>query len=147
MSKFDLNNFNMPYLQQLPGHFITKAIKASFIDEPIWRLKDAVGVIKAIGQTQFTVTNIYVYALKNGVPIVPSEAVYDFEIEEFPLDYPWHQIVKKSSDMTMAFVKDFQFLTADSFHGQEAAFSFWAFNEKVYRRFQKSSDEAEIQEE
>ena len=147
MSKFDLNNFNMLYLQQLPGHFITKAIKASFIDEPIWRLKDAVGVIKAIGQTQFTVTNIYVYALKNGVPIVPSEAVYDFEIEEFPLDYPWHQIVKKSSDMTMAFVKEFQFLTADSFHGQEAAFSFWAFNEKVYRRFQKSSDEAEIQEE
>ena len=137
----------MLYLQQLPGHFITKAIKASFIDEPIWRLKDAVGVIKAIGQTQFTVTNIYVYALKNGVPIVPSEAVYDFEIEEFPLDYPWHQIVKKSSDMTMAFVKEFQFLTADSFHGQEAAFSFWAFNEKVYRRFQKSSDEAEIQEE
>ena len=137
----------MPYLQQLPGHFITKAIKASFIDEPIWRLKDAVGVIKAIEQTQFTVTNIYVYALKNGVPIVPSEAVYDFEIEEFPLDYPWHQIVKKSSDMTMAFVKEFQFLTADSFHGQEAAFSFWAFNEKVYRRFQKSSDEAEIQEE
>ena len=147
MSKFDLNNFNMLYLQQLPSHFITKAIKASFIDEPIWRLKDAVGVIKAIGQTQFTVTNIYVYALKNGVPIVPSEAVYDFEIEEFPLDYPWHQIVKKSSDMTMAFVKEFQFLTADSFHGQEAAFSFWAFNEKVYRRFQKSSDEAEIQEE
>ena len=137
----------MLYLQQLPGHFITKAIKASFIDEPIWRLKDAVGVIKAIEQTQFTVTNIYVYALKNGVPIVPSEAVYDFEIEEFPLDYPWHQIVKKSSDMTMAFVKEFQFLTADSFHGQEAAFSFWAFNEKVYRRFQKSSDEAEIQEE
>ena len=147
MSKFDLNNFNMLYLQQLPSHFITKAIKASFIDEPIWRLKDAVGVIKAIGQTQFTVTNIYVYALKNGVPIVPSEAVYDFEIEEFPLDYPWHQIVKKSSDMTMAFVKEFQFLTADSFYGQEAAFSFWAFNEKVYRRFQKSSDEAEIQEE
>ena len=147
MSKFDLNNFNMLYLQQLPSHFITKAIKASFIDEPIWRLKDAVGVIKAIEQTQFTVTNIYVYALKNGVPIVPSEAVYDFEIEEFPLDYPWHQIVKKSSDMTMAFVKEFQFLTADSFHGQEAAFSFWAFNEKVYRRFQKSSDEAEIQEE
>ena len=137
----------MLYLQQLPGHFITKAIKASFIDEPIWRLKDAVGVIKAIEQTQFTVTNIYVYAFKNGVPIVPSEAVYDFEIEEFPLDYPWHQIVKKSSDMTMAFVKEFQFLTADSFHGQEAAFSFWAFNEKVYRRFQKSSDEAEIQEE
>jgi hypothetical protein len=136
----------MLYLQQLPGHFITKAIKASFIDEPIWRLKDAVGVIKAIEQTQFTVTNIYVYALKNGVPIVPSEAVYDFEIEEFPLDYPWHQIVKKSSDMTMAFVKEFQFLTSDSFHGQEAAFSFWAFNEKVYRRFQKSSDEAEIQE-
>jgi hypothetical protein len=136
----------MPYLQQLPGHFIKKAIKASFIDEPIWRLKDAVGVIKAIEQTQFTVTNIYVYALKNGVPIVPSEAVYDFEIEEFPLDYPWHQIVKKSSDMTMAFVKEFQFLTSDSFHGQEAAFSFWAFNEKVYRRFQKSSDEAEIQE-
>jgi hypothetical protein len=147
MSKFDLNNFNMLYLQQLPGHFITKAIKASFIDEPIWRLKDAVGVIKAIEQTQFTVTNIYVYALKNGVPIVPSEAVYDFEIEEFPLDYPWHQVVKKSSDMTMAFVKEFQFLTADSFHGQEAAFSFWAFNEKVYRRFQKYSDEAEAQEE
>ena len=146
MSKFNLNNFNMLYLQQFPGYFIAKAIKASFIDEPIWRLKDAVEVIKTIGQIQFAVTNVYVYALKNGVPIVPSEAVYDFEIEEFPLDYPWHQVVKKSSDMTMVFVKEFQFLTADSFHGQEAAFSFWAFNEKVYRRFQKYSDEAEEQE-
>jgi hypothetical protein len=55
MSKFDLNNFNMLYLQQLPGHFITKAIKASFIDDPIWRLKDAVEVIKATKQTQFAV--------------------------------------------------------------------------------------------
>ena len=147
MSKFDLNNLNMLYLQKLQGHFIKKAIKASFIDEPIWRLKDAVEVIKAIEQTQFAVTNVYVYALKNSVPIVPSEAVYDFAIEEFPLDYSWHHIVKKSSDMTMAFVKEFQFLTADSLHGQEAAFSFWAFNEKVYRRFQKFSDEAEVQEE
>ena len=146
MSKFNLNNLNMLYLQQLPGHLITTAIKASFIDEPIWQMRDAVEIIKAIEQTQFAVTNVYVYAFKNGVPIVPSEAVYDFEIEEFPLDYPWHQIVKKSSDMTMAFVKEFQFLTADSFHGQEAAFSFWAFNEKVYRRFQKYSDEVEIQE-
>lgn len=147
MSKFDLNNLNMLYLQQLQGHFIKKAIKASFIDEPIWCLKDAVEVIKAIEQTQFAVTNVYVYALKNSEPIVPSEAVYDFAIEEFPLDYSWHHIVKKSSDMTMAFVKEFQFLTADSLHGQEAAFSFWAFNEKVYRRFQKFSDEAEVQEE
>lgn len=147
MSKFDLNNFNMLYLQQLPSHFITKAIKASFIDEPIWRLKDAVEVIKAIEQTQFAVTNVYVYALKNSVPIVSSEAVYDFEIEEFPPNYPWHHIVKTSSDMTMVFVKEFQFSTTDPLHGQEAAFSFWAFNEKVYRRFQKYSDEAELQEE
>ena len=146
MSKFDLNNFNMLYLQQLPDYFITKAIKASFIDEPIWQMRDAVEVVKAIEQTQFAITNVYVYALKSGVPIVPSEAVYDFEIEEFPLDYSWRQIVKKSSDMMMAFVKEFQFLASDSFHGQEAAFSFWAFNEKVYRRFQKYSHEAAIQE-
>lgn len=146
MSKFDLNNFNMLYLQQLPGHFRTKAIKASFIDEPIWRMRDAVAVIKAIKQAQFAITNVYVYAIKDGVPMVPSRAVYDFEIDEFPLDYPWCQIVKKSSAMTMDFVKEFQFLASDSFHGEEAAFSFWAFNEKVYRRFQKYSDEAEIRE-
>jgi hypothetical protein len=146
MSKFDLNNFNMLYLQQLSDHFITKAIRASFIDEPIWRMREAVEVIKAIEQTQFAITNVYVYALKSGVPIVSSEAVYDFEIEEFPLDYSWRQIVKKSSDMMMAFVKEFQFLASDSLHGQEAAFSFWAFNEKVYRQFQKYSDEAAIQE-
>lgn len=147
MSKFDLNNFNMLYLQQLPGHFMTKAIKARFIDEPIWRMRDAVAAIKAIKQAQFAITNVYVYAFKGGVPIVPSEVVYDFEIEEFPFDYPWHQIVKKSSDMAMTFTKEFQFLASDSLYGQEAAFSFWAFNKKVYRQFQKYSDEVEIQEE
>ena len=147
MSKFDLDNFNMLYLQQLPGYFVTKAIKASFIDEPIWQIRDAVEVIKAIEQTRFAITNVYVYALKNGMPMVPSEAVYDFEIEEFSLNDPWRQIVKKSSDITMTFVKEFQFLASDSFYGQEAAFSFWAFNEKIYRRFQKYSDEAEIQKE
>ena len=136
----------MLYLQQLPGHFIEKAVRASFIDEPIWQMKDALQVIKAIEQTQFAITNVYVYALKNGVPIVPSQAVYDFEIEEFPLDYPWRQIVKKSSVTTITFVKEFQFLAPDSFRGQEAAFSFWAFNEKVYRRFQKSGDATQIQE-
>ena len=94
MSKFDLNNSNMLYLQQLPGYFITKAIKASFIDEPSWQMRDALEVIKAIEQSQFAITNVYVYALKDGVPIVPSEAVYDFEIAGFPLDYLWHQIVK-----------------------------------------------------
>ena len=146
MSKVDLNNLNMLYLQQLPGHLITEAIKASFIDEPIWQMRDAVEVIKAIEQSQFAITSIYVYALKDGVPMVPSEAVYDFEIEELPLNYPWHQIVKKSSDMTMNFVKKFQFLASGSLHGQEAAFSFWAFNEKVYRRFQKYSNEVETQE-
>ena len=146
MSKFDLNNLNMLYLQQLPCHLITKAIKTSFIDEPIWQMRDAVEVIKAIEQTQFAITNVYVYAFKDGVTIVPSEAVYDFEIEEFPLNSPWHQIVKKSSDMTMDFVKKFQFLASGSLHGQEAAFSFWAFNEKVYRRFQKYSDEMEAEE-
>ncbi|RKU06495.1 hypothetical protein C6502_19850 [Candidatus Poribacteria bacterium] len=146
MSKFDLSNLNMLYLQQLPSHFITKAIKASFIDEPIWQMRDAVEVIKAIEQTQFAITNVYVYAFKDGVPIVPSEAVYDFEIEELPLNYPWHQILKKSSDMTMDFVKRFQFLASGSLHGQEAAFSFWAFNEEVYRRFQKYSDKVEAQE-
>lgn len=146
MSKFDLNNLNMLYLQQLPGHPIAKAITASFIDEPIWQMRDAVEVIKAIEQTQFAITNVYVYAFKDGVPIVSSETVYDFEIEELPLNYPWHQIVKKSSDMTMNFVKKFQFLASGSLHGQEAAFSFWAFNEKVYRRFQKYSNEVETQE-
>ena len=103
-------------------------------------------VIKAIEQNQFAITNVYVYAFKDGVPIVPSEAVYDFEIEELPLNYPWRQIVKKSSDMTMDFVKRFQFLTSGSLHGQEAAFSFWAFNEKVYRRFQKYSNEIEAED-
>ena len=83
----------MLYLQKLPGDFITKAIKASFIDRPIWLMGDVLEVIKAIEQTQFAITNVYVYALKNDMPIVPSEAVYDFEIAEFPLDYPWHQIV------------------------------------------------------
>ena len=145
MSKFDLNNLNMLYLQQLPGHLITKAIKASFIDEPIWQMRDTVEVIETIEQTQFAITNVYVYALKDGVPIVPSDAVYDFEIEEFPLNSPWRQIVKKSSDMTMDFVKKFQFLASGSLHSQEAAFSFWAFNEKVYRRFQKYSDKVEAQ--
>ena len=85
MSKFDLNNLNMLYLQQLPDHPITKAIKASFIDEPIWQMRDAVVVIKTIEQTQFAITNVYIYAFKGGVPIVPSEAVYNFEIEELPL--------------------------------------------------------------
>ena len=56
-----VNNLNMLYLQQLPGHLITKAIKASFIDEPIWQMRDAVEVIKAIKQTQFAITNVYVY--------------------------------------------------------------------------------------
>ena len=46
----------------------------------------------------------------------------------------------------MDFVKKFQFLTSGSLHGQEAAFSFWAFNEKVYRRFQTCSDKVEAQE-
>ena len=146
MSKFDLSNLNMLYLQQLPSHLITKAIKASFIDEPIWQMRDAVEVIKAIEQSQFAITSVYVYALKDGVPMVPSEAVYDFEIEELPLNSTWCQIVEKSSDMTMDFVKKFQFLASGSLHGQEAAFSFWAFNEKVYRRFQKYSDELEAQE-
>ena len=86
------------------------------------------------------------YALKDGVPIVPSDAVYGFEIEEFSLNSPQRQIVKKSSDMTIDFVKKFQFLASDSLHGQETVFSFWAFNEKVYRRFQKYSDEVEAQE-
>ena len=145
MSEFDLNNLNMLYLQKLQGHFIKKAIKTSFIDEPIWQMRDAVEVIEAIEQTQFAITNVYVYALKDGVPIVPSDAVYDFEIEELPLNYPWRQVVKKSSDMTMDFVKKFQFLDSGSLHSQEAAFSFWAFNEKVYRRFQKYSDKVETQ--
>ena len=145
MSKFDLNNLNMLYLQQLPDHLITKAIKASFIDEPIWQMRDAVEIIKTIEQSQFAITNVYVYALKDDVPIVPSEAVYDFEIEEFPLNSPWRQIIKKSSDMTLDFVKEFQFMASGSFHGQEAAFSFWAFNEKVYRRFQKYSNKVEVQ--
>ena len=47
--------------------------------------------------------------------------------------------------MTVDFVKEFQFMASGSFHSQEAAFSFWAFNEKVYRRFQKYGDEVEAE--
>jgi len=140
LSRFDLNNPNTLYLQQLPGHFIEKAIRASFIDEPIWQMKDALQVIDAIEKMRFATIHVYVYGLINGVPMVPSYAVYDFEIEEFPTDYSWHKIVRKSSVAAMTFIKRFQFLASDSFHGQETAFSFWAFNEEVYRRFQMSGD-------
>ena len=135
-----LHNPNMLYLQQLPGDFIEKAIRASFIDEPIWQRQEALRVIDAIPKMRFAVTHVYVYGLIDGIPMIPSYAVYDFEIEEFPLDDSWHQIVKKSSVAAMTFIKRFQFLAADSFHGQEAAFSFWAFNEEAYRRFQISGD-------
>jgi hypothetical protein len=138
MSQFNLNNPNTLYLQQLPGHFIKRAIRASFIDEPIWRMKDTLPVIDAIEKMGFAMTNVYVYGLIDGIPKVPSHAVYDFEIEEFPLDDSWHKIVRKSSIAAVKFIKRFQFLASDSFHGQEAAFSFWAFNEAVYRRFQMS---------
>ena len=140
MSRFDLNNPNTLYLQQLPSNLIEKAIRATFIDEPIWEAKAALQVIDAIEKIRFSITHVYVYGLIDSVPMVPSHAVYDLEIEEFPLDYSWHKIVRKSSVAAMMFIKKFQFLAADPFHGQGVAFSFWAFNEEAYRRFQVSGD-------
>jgi hypothetical protein len=136
MIKFDFKNPNTLYLQQLPEHCIGKAIRASFIDEPIWRTTDALEVSQAIEDIRFAITNVYVYALINAIPMIPAHAVYDHEIEEFPRTVSWDKIVKQSLADAMKFIKRFQFSAADSFYGQEAAFSFWAFGEATYRRFQ-----------
>lgn len=132
MERFDLDNPNMAFLRTLPRALLDVALRAEFIDEPIWSRRDCLQVIAHLNRSGHAITNIYVYAAGNGKIALPG-SVYDKEIEDQPLGLPWREIVMRSNRLAMDFVAGSGFYPAEQ--AAVPAFSMWAFDEHRYRSF------------
>jgi len=128
---FNLDNPNALFIRTLPADLMQSAIRAEFIDEPIWTRTDALSVLNALRRLQYAPTHVYVYGREFAGPFVPAEAVYDRELDLGRIYASWPSIVNDSCDLASAFVTKLHLL-----RDIEPLFSFWAYDEHAYRGIQ-----------
>ena len=133
-STFDFDNPNMAFLGQLPQGLLLKAIHAVFIDEPIWERASALDLVAWLEHHGYAVTNVYVYAGGAEGPCMPRD-VYDVEFDARTPAVHWSVVISDTTGEAERFVRTFEFHDG-ALRKANPLFSFWAFDETAFRRFQ-----------
>lgn len=134
-TKIDFSDPNAMFLEHLPERVLTAALYADFIDEPIWDRPGALAVLSLLRRLGYAVTNVYVYERSKHGPSVPPDGVYDREFDASVPQASWSTIVEETVAQAESYVHAFAFAEGALKRG-DPLFSFWAFDEPAFRRFQ-----------
>jgi hypothetical protein len=134
-AKIDFSDPNSMFLEHLPEPVLEAALQADFIDEPIWDRQGGLSVLSLLRRLGYAVTNIYVYERSKHGPSVPPDGVYDREFDASVPQASWSTIVEETAAQAESYVRSFVFPKGVHERG-DPLFSFWAFDEPAFRRFQ-----------